>query len=227
MMQHVFAQQARFSCSTINTNKVEIEGHAAVLEAKIIDQTTKYISRFFKKMNDHVAEDSTPDGIPRFTPANCKPGVARQIVDVIPKASGEPSKKKKSEDSPPGTPTKTKKAKLKPTGNVDQSKKGMFHAKAGANLNDLFPTDLEKTPCAFFCFQGKKCTKPKASCGRLHAMSFNNVESGDKLKILKHFDATGNAWLDAETFQRHKIEVPHEYSHLLGDMSGPSKKKSA
>ena len=32
MMQHVFVQQAKFSCSTINTNKVEINGHAAVLK---------------------------------------------------------------------------------------------------------------------------------------------------------------------------------------------------
>ncbi len=224
-MQHVFAQQAKFSCSTINTNKVEINGRAAVLETKLIEQTTKYIARFFKKMNNHIAENSTPDGIPRFTPANCKPGVVGHIADAPSKASGE-SKKKKPEDSPPGTPTKGKKAKLKPTGNVDQLKKGMFHAKPGVSLNDLFPADLEKVPCAFFCFQGKKCTKPKASCGRLYVMSFNNVEPGDKEKILKHFNATSNAWLDAETFQRHKIEVLLEYSHLLGDMSGPSKKKS-
>ena len=225
-MQHVFAQQAKFSCSTINTNKVEINGHAAVLETKLIEQTTKYISRFFKKMSDHIAKDSTPDGIPRFTPVYCKPSVMGQLADAVPKTSTEP-KKKKAEDSPPGTPTQTKKTKLKPTGNVDQMKKGMFHAKNGANLNDLFPADLDKMPCAFFCFQGKKCTKPKASCGRLHVMSFNNVEPGDKPKILKHFDTTGNAWLDAKTFQRHKIDVPPEYTHLLGDTFGPSGKKSA
>ncbi len=149
------------------------------------------------------------------------------IADAVPKTSTKP-KKKKAEDFPPGTPTQTKKTKLKPTGNVDQMKKGMFHAKNGANLNDLFPAYLDKMPCAFFCFQGKKCTKPKASCGRLHVMSFNNVEPGDKPKILKHFDTTGNAWLDAKTFQRHKIDVPPEYTHLLGDaFFGSSGKKSA
>ena len=97
-MQHVFTQQAKFSCSTINTNKVEINGQAAVLETKLIEQMTKYISQFFKKMADHVAEDSIPDGVPRFTPALCKPGAVGQ-------ANTEPKKKKKAEDSPPGTPT--------------------------------------------------------------------------------------------------------------------------
>jgi hypothetical protein len=175
-------------------------------------------------MADHVAKDSTLTGVPRFTSTQFNPNIITQIADPTLKENADP-KKKKSDNSPPGTPTRVKKTKLKPTDNVNKGKQGIFHAKEGIALNELFPADLEKTPCAFFCFQGKKCTKPKSSCGRLHAMSFNQIEPNDKTKILKHFDKTGNAWLDAETFQRHKIDIPPDYFNLLGDMSGPTGKK--
>jgi len=228
MMQHVFVQQAKFASNTLNTNKVGVQGPLAVLVTKQVDITIKYLSRFFKKMDDNVAEDTVPTAIPRFTPHYAKPGIMGALEESVANTTIE-SSKKKADDSPPGTPTrerKGKKPRLKPTGNSDQTKKGMFHAKKGVSPSDLFPQGLESAPCAFWCFQDKKCTKPKQTCPRPHVTSWKNIKDGDKPKILQHFASTGNGWLDAETFKRHEVEIPVEFAHLLGDATGP-KQKSA
>ncbi len=48
----------------------------------------------------------------------------------------------------------------------------------------------------------------------------------DKLVLLKHMDSTGLRWLDAATFEKHKIAVPPKYAHLLGDATGPKQKST-
>ena len=229
MMQHVFVQQAKFAANTLNTNKIEVHGPTVALVTKQVDVSIKYLARFFKKMDDHVAEDTVPTAVPRFTPHHAKPGIMGALEESVANTAIEAGNKKKAEDSPPGTPTrekKAKKARLKPTGAADQTKKGMFHGKKGVSPSDLFPTGLESAPCAFFCFQDKKCTKPKSTCPRPHVTSWKNIKPGDQPKILKHFANTGNGWLDAETFKRHEVEIAPEFAYLLGDANGP-KEKSA
>jgi hypothetical protein len=49
MIQHVFAQQAKFLANTLNTNKVEHGNNGSTLNVKQFKQTVKYILRFFKK----------------------------------------------------------------------------------------------------------------------------------------------------------------------------------
>jgi hypothetical protein len=233
MLQHVFAQQAKFSANSINTNKVEHGDNGSTLNIKQLDQTVKYSVRFFKRISDHVAKDTVPTSIPRFTPAHALPSNQMSTFAVpttaMPATADDP-KKKVAESSPPGTPTKERRGKkacnLKPTGGSDQTKLGLFHAKEGIKPKDLFPSGLEATPCAFFCFQNKKCTRTRSSCPRPHAIKWDAISDNDQAKILKHFADTGNGWLDEDTFKKHKAKVPANYSFLLGNANGPNAKST-
>jgi hypothetical protein len=230
MLQHVFAQQAKFLANTFNTNKVEHGNNGSTLNVKQLKQTVKYISRFFKKMSDHVAEDSIPDSVPRFTP--CHALLSNQVCTVIDAVAAVTinagDTKKKQDSSPPGTPACERRAKKacggnKPTrGGPDQAKLGLFHAKEGVKPEELFPGDLESTPCAFFCSQDKKCNRPHSSCPQPHVVKWENIKPGNQKKILVHFGKTGNGWFDAKTMKKHNADVPAEYSYLLGDASRPT-----
>ena len=68
-----FAQQAMFSANSINTNKVEHGDNCLTLNIKQIELTVKYSVRFFKQISDHIAEDTVPTSIPRFTLAHALP----------------------------------------------------------------------------------------------------------------------------------------------------------
>ena len=232
MLQHVFAQQAKFSANSLNTNKVEHGDNGSTLVIKQLEQTIKYSARFFKRISDHVAEDTVPSSIPRFTPAHAHPlnQIAAVTTSIAMATISQDDSKKKADASPPGTPSKERRNKkargLKPTGGSDQTKLGLFHSKEGTKPEDLFPTGLESTPCAFFCFQNKKCTRTRSSCPRPHTVKWDTIKSDDQAKILRHFSETGNGWLDAETFKKHRIEIPATYSFLLGDASGPKAKST-
>jgi hypothetical protein len=137
MIQHVFAQQAKFSANTLNTNKVENGDNGSTLNVKQLKQTVKYILRLFKKMSDHVAEASTPDSVPRFTSRHAL--LSNQVCTVIDAVAtvtvNAGDTKKKQDSSPPGTPACKRRAKKARAGNKpmgggpDQAKLGLFHAK--------------------------------------------------------------------------------------------------
>jgi hypothetical protein len=232
MLQHVFAQQAKFSANSLNTNKVEHGDNGSTLIIKQLEQTIRYSVRFFKRISDHVAEDTVPSSIPRFTPAHAHPSnqIATVTTSIAMATIGQDDTKKKPDASPPGTPSKERRNKkargLKPTGGADQTKLGLFHSKEGIKPEDLFPRGLESTPCAFFCFQNKKCTRPRSSCPRPHNVKWDTIKPDDQAKILKHFSNTGNGWLDGETFKKHRTEIPENYAFLLGDASGPKAKST-
>ncbi len=185
-------------------------------------------------MSNHAAEDSTPDSIPRFTPCHALP--SNQICTVTDAVASftvnEGTQKKKAESSsPPGTPARERRSKKargnKPTGGgSDQTKLGLFHAKEGMKPEEVFPSGLESTPCAFFCFQGKKCNRPHSSCPRSHIVKWENIKPDDQKKISAHFATTGKGWFDAKTFEKHKAVVPAKYSFLLGNASGPKAKST-
>jgi hypothetical protein len=96
---------------------------------------------------------------------------------------------KKQDSSPPGTPAHERGAKKVRGGNKpmgggpDQAKLGLFHAKEGVKPEDLFPCDLESTPCAFFCSQDKKCNRPCSSCPQPYIVEWENIMPGDQKKI--------------------------------------------
>jgi hypothetical protein len=81
--------------------------------------------------------------------------------------------------------------------------------------------------CLDFCSQEKKCNFPHQLCKNgNHYTNWKNMPNEDKLVLLKHMDSTGLRWLDAATFEKHKIAVPPKYAHLLGDATGPKQKST-
>ncbi len=68
--------------------------------------------------------------------------------------------------------------------------------------------------------------EPEAQNTHTHIVKWDTIKPDDQAKILKHFSDTGNGWLDAETFNKHKIEIPENYAFLLGDVSGPKAKST-
>ncbi len=100
---------------------------------------------------------------------------------------------------------------------------GLFHCKEGTQISDLFPTDLIKKYCSFFCFHNKKCSKPHQACEFEHIGRWDRVPPEDQMKILEHCHASKGkkVWLDADIFAKHNITIPEKFIYLLGDACGP------
>jgi hypothetical protein len=133
----------------------------------------KLVSRFFEQMEIHILEGSYPDTNPAFTPRNAN--LTHQAPSVIAASLIEDraiADKSKPDASPPGTPAckrPSKRQKLKPgAGSKDFTKAGLFCLKEGTPIAELFPANLSKKYCFFFCFHNKKCTKRKQSCNFEH-----------------------------------------------------------
>ena len=98
--------------------------------------------------------------------------------------------KTKPETSPPSTPAcerTSKKQKIKTApGAKDLTKAGLFHCKDGTPHLDLFPSNLEKKCCTFFCLHGKKCSKLAQVCEYEHIGKWEKIPANDQIKILKH-----------------------------------------
>ncbi len=155
MIQHVFVQQAKFlAANTLNTNKVEHGNNGSILNVKQLKQTVEYISCFFRKMSDHVAEDSNPDSVLRFTP--CYVLLSNQVctvIDAVPAVTvNAGNTRKKQDSSPPSTPAHERRAKKargsnKPMrGGPDQAKLGLFHAKEESSPKNSSRVILKQPP---------------------------------------------------------------------------------
>ncbi len=158
MIQHIFAQQAKFLANTLNTNKVEHGNNGSTLNVNQLKQTVKYILPFFKKMNDHVAEDTTPNSVPRFTPCHALPSnqvcTVNDAVAAVTVNAGDA--KKKQDSPPPGTPACERRAKKARAGNKpmgggpDQAKLGLFMQKKESSLKISSRVILKQPPALSF-----------------------------------------------------------------------------
>ena len=172
-------------------------------------------------------EGSVPDSVPSFTPHDSNPKLlqAATIMSVPNTVPG--TSKVKPEASPPGTPAREcigKKQRIKTApGSQDFLKAGPFHCKEMTPFLELFPTNLEKKLCSFFCLHGKKCSKPTQVCEYEHIGKWEKIPVKDQTKFLEHCHATQGkkAWLDAEAFAKHKIVIPDKYTYLPGDSKSP------
>ncbi len=135
--------------------------------------------------------------------------------------------KAKPETSPLGTPAREctgTKQKIKTVpGAKDFTKAGLFHCKEWTTISDLFPNNLEKKYCSFFCLHGKKCSKPAQVCKYEYIGKWDKIPAINQIKILEHCHATQGkkVWLAAETSAKHTIIIPNKYAYLLGDLKGP------
>jgi hypothetical protein len=174
-------------------------------------------------MENHILKGSA------FTPRDSNPNYKVPSVVVTDAYVKECSatKKAKSDASPPGTPARdrnSKKPKLKAgAGSKDFTKAGSLRCKEGTPIGELFPSDLSKKYCSFFCFHDKKCSKPKQSCDFEHVGKWDKIPGKDQTKILEHCHASGGKiWLDADTFTKHRVtHIPEKFAYLLGDAKGP------
>jgi hypothetical protein len=95
-----------------------------------------------------------------------------QAATAIAPVGGVATLKAKSDALPPSTPAHEcngKKQKIKAAAEgKDFTKAGLFCCKEGMPILELFPSNLEKKHCSFFCFHDKKCSKPNQACNFDH-----------------------------------------------------------
>ena len=227
MLHKVLSQLASFSTNLVNNSLIEHGDDGSKLTITLIVKIVKFTARFFSNIENHIMEGSVPDSIPNFTPRGSNPKLlqAATIVNVPNTVPG--TSKVKPEASPPGTPARErtrKKQRIKTApGSQDFSKAGLFHCKEGTLFSELFPANLEKKLCSFFCLHGKKCSKPTQVCEFEHIGKWEKIPAANQIKILEHCHATQgkNIWLYANTFSKHKNTIPDKYVYLLEDSKGP------
>jgi hypothetical protein len=106
---------------------------------------------------------------------------------------------------------------------------GLFHIKKGTPASKALPDKSTLKDgvsiCLDFCCHEKKCNFNHLLCknGKQYT-NWKNVPDEDKIILLNHMNTTGLMWLDAETFERHKIKIAPEFTHPLGDATGPKQK---
>jgi hypothetical protein len=165
MLQQVLSQLAIYSTNTMNIDLVERGDNGMNINIALPSKITKLVACFFKCMENHILEGSYPDTVPALTPRDANPSIPKGMnLMVTTKVAGIIVEKSKVDASPPGTPAHErtfKKQKLKKgAGSKDFTKVGLFHCKEGTPVTELFPADLTKKYCSFFCFYNKKCSKP-------------------------------------------------------------------
>ncbi len=106
---------------------------------------------------------------------------------------------------------------------------GIFHMKKGINAVAALPEKgkLKESICMDFCSHEKKCNFPHMLCKNgKHYTTWKYIPDYDKMVLLKHMGDKKNMWLNAETFQKHKITIAPKFTHLLGQALGPKQKES-
>ncbi len=226
MLHKVLSQLASFLTNLVNNNLVEHGNDRSKLTITLVLKIVKFMTRFFSNIENHIMEGSVPGSVLNFTPHNANPKIIQAATAIAP-VGGVAALKAKSDASPPGTPAcecNSKKQKIKPAAEgKDFTKAGLFCCKEGTPISELFPSNLEKKYCSFFCFHDKKCSKPNQACDFDHIRKWDKISADDQLKILEHCHATEGkkVWLDANTFAKHRAMVPDKYAYLLGDSKGP------
>ena len=181
-------------------------------------------------MNDHIEDDTVQKEIPSFARTMFveNDGV---VVTAVPVAINKPtetpaalnkSKGKKSDKEP------SKKKQKQETSNKSL-KMGLFHMEKGASVAAALPEKgkLKENICMDFCSHGRKCNFYHLLCKNgKHYTTWKNIPNEDKAVLLIHMNETKKMWLDSETFTKHKVTIAFEFSHLLGNASGPKQKSS-
>jgi hypothetical protein len=166
MFHTVFSQLALFSTNAVNNNLIECGDNGSNLIITLVVKISKFVLRFFNKMDNHILEGLFPDSVPNFTPQDANP--KHQAANAISATAGDGAGKINSKTSPPRTPACKRTSKMQKVktaaGAKDFTKAGLFRCKEGTPISELFPVDLSKKYFSFFCFHNKKCTNLKETC---------------------------------------------------------------
>jgi hypothetical protein len=170
MLQQVLSQLAAHSTNSVKIGLVKCGDNGPNLNVAQVLKISKLVAHFYQRIENHILEGSYPDTVPTFTPRDANPN-HKSMSAIAAAHVGErvsTAEKTKADMSPPGTPVcdrQAKKQKLKPgAGLKDLFKASLFHYIEGTLISDLFPMDLVKKYCSFFCFHNKKCSKPHQAC---------------------------------------------------------------
>jgi hypothetical protein len=167
MLHKVLSQLASFLTNLVNNNLVKHGDDGSKLTITLVLKLVKFVTRFFSNIKNHIMEGSVPDSVPNFTPCDANPKIIQAATAIAP-VGGVTALKAKSDASPPITPAcerNSKKQKIKPAAEgKDFTKAGLFCCKERMPILELFPSNLKKKYCSFFCFHDKKCPKPNQAC---------------------------------------------------------------
>jgi hypothetical protein len=153
---------ALFSQNSVNTNLVEHGATGNELDIRNVSIAVKFVAKFWKKMNDHIKDDTIPKEIPSFARTMFVEPVSGIVAAALvavnksaatstvligakgKKYSNEPSKKKQKRE------TSNKSLKM-----------GLFHMEKGATVATALPENkkgkLKEDICMDFCCHDKKC----------------------------------------------------------------------
>jgi hypothetical protein len=231
-----FQHLVLFSQNLINTNKIELA--YTNLDSKNVTIAVKLVLKFLNKMQEHINNNLIPKDVPTFTKRFFTESTGCGFILV---AKNDESKKMNatqptalsvSGNGKCKSNSKEEEGKEKPRKEFsDKSlKMGLFHLKKGTPAAKALPhkSTLKDgvSVCLEFCCHKMKCNMPHQLCkDRKNYTNWKNVPSDNKVILLKHMDSTGLMWLNAETFEKHKIAIAPECIHLLGDANGPKQKK--
>jgi hypothetical protein len=236
-LHQCFQHLASFSQNSMNTNKVELNDNA--LDVKHVTTAVKLVSKFFKKMTEHIEDSSVPKEIPPFA----RPFFVEQsgnITAAPAPLSSVPTEQNTAAKTPvegtEGGKRKSEGGDTHPRKKRETSDKslamGIFRVKKGTPVSKAIPDKAKlkdgASICLDFCCHERKCKYPHALCKNgKHYTNWKNVPDEDKAVLLSHMNETGLLWFDEETMKKHKVDIASEYSHLLGDATGPKSKPAA
>jgi hypothetical protein len=166
-LHQFFQNLALFSQNSVNTNLV---GHGATgkeLDIRNVSIAVKFAVKFWKKMNNHIEDNTVLKDIPSFArtmfveqdsgvvaaapvAVNKSTATSTTLIETKGKKSGdEPSKKKQKWE------TSDKSLKM-----------GLFHMEKGATMATALPEKgkLKEDMCMDFCCHDKKCNFPHLLC---------------------------------------------------------------
>ena len=197
-LHQCFQHLASFSQNSINTNKVELNDDT--LDVKQVAVAVKLISKFFKKMTEHIEDSSVPKDIPPFA-RTFFVEQAGNFTAVVP--SLVPTEQNTAAKTPAAG---TEGGKRKSEGGDTQPRKkretsdkslamGIFHVKKGTPVSKALPDKAKlkdgASICLDFCCHERKCKYPHALCKNgKHYTNWKNVPDDDKAVLL----ATVAAW---------------------------------
>jgi hypothetical protein len=234
-----FMHLASFSQNSINTNKIETGDNK--FEGKQVAIAVKFASKFFTKMQEHVEDNSIPKDVPAFAKSFFVEATGGGFVSAPPAIIVDATTTKPAANQPADSNGGGKRrgngngeGEQQPAGQKKQRitsdkslKMGIFHLKKGTPISKALPekSTLKEGFCLDFCCHERKCNFNHLLCKNgKHYTNWKNVPEDDRPILLKHMAKTGLMWLDAETFKKHENIIAPEFTHLLGDATGPKQK---
>jgi hypothetical protein len=195
----------------------------------------KLMTKFIKKITEHVEDSSVPKEIPPFARTLFVKQDSRKIILAA-------TTEQKTELKQPAVTIKGGKCKSDGANPAPKRKKRetshkflakrIFHVnKKGLLLPKPSPikSKLKDGTSIFldFCCHERKCKYPHQLCtNKKHFTTWKKVPDKDKIVLLSHMNDTGLLWFDKETMKKHKINFAPKNSHLLGNTMGPKPKLS-